>query len=52
MKSTLQQQTVMYSQLQPWSTAGAPPCMEQMSGPEIPPRTGNYYKVNNVAIIF
>lgn len=43
--TTPQQQTIMYSQLQPWSTAGAPPCMEQVSGPEIPPRTGNYYQV-------
>lgn len=40
------QQTIMYSQLQPWSTAGAPPCMEPVSGPEIPPRTGNYYQVH------
>lgn len=38
------EQTVMYSQLQPWSSAGAPPCMEQVSGPEIPPRTGVYYQ--------
>lgn len=37
-------QSVMYSQLQPWSTAGAPPCMEQISGPMIPPRTGTYYQ--------
>lgn len=37
-------QTVMYSQLQPWSTTGAPPCMEQVSGPLIPPRIGTYYQ--------
>lgn len=38
------EQTVMYSQMQPWSSAGAPPCMEQVSGPKIPIRTGEYYK--------
>lgn len=38
-------QTVMYSQLQPWATAGAPPCMEQVAGvPRVPPRIGNYYQ--------
>ncbi|KAG8247232.1 tektin-3-like [Homalodisca vitripennis] len=36
--------TVMYSQLQPWSAAGAPPCMEQVSGPLVPLRISNYYK--------
>ncbi|PSN29761.1 Tektin-3 [Blattella germanica] len=35
---------IMYSQLQPWSTVGAPPCMEQVSGPPIPTRIGNYYQ--------
>ena len=38
------EQTVMFSQLQPWSTAGAPPCLEPVSGPKIPPRTGEYYQ--------
>lgn len=38
------EQSVMYSQLQPWSTAGAPPCMEQVVGPEVPIRTGVYYQ--------
>lgn len=42
--TALPQQTVMYSQLQPWSTSGAPPCMEQVSGPPIPPRIGTYYQ--------
>lgn len=38
-------QTVMYSQLQPWSQAGAPPCLEQVSGPPIPARVGTFYQV-------
>lgn len=37
-------QSVMYSQLQPWSTAGAPPCMEQVSGPQIPQRIGTAFQ--------
>lgn len=41
-------QTVMYSQLQPWSTAGAPPCMEPVSGPAVPPRVGAAYQVRNL----
>jgi len=36
--------TIMYSQLQPWSAAGAPPCMEKVSGPGIPPRIQSYYQ--------
>uniref|UniRef100_A0A1B6C9Y6 Tektin n=1 Tax=Clastoptera arizonana TaxID=38151 RepID=A0A1B6C9Y6_9HEMI len=36
--------TVMYSQLHPWSTAGAPPCMDQVAGPLVPLRVSNYYK--------
>lgn len=39
------EQTVMYSQLQPWSTAGAPPCMEPISGPSVPPCVGTSYQV-------
>lgn len=35
--------TVMYSQLQPWSSVGAPPCVEQVSGAPIPPRIGSYF---------
>lgn len=38
--------SIMYTQLQPWSTAGAPPCLEQISGPPIPTRTGIYYNVS------
>lgn len=34
----------MYSQLQPWATAGAPPCLEPVSGPQIAPRIGTYYQ--------
>ncbi|XP_076240621.1 tektin-3 [Calliopsis andreniformis] len=37
-------ETVMYSQLQPWSTVGALPCMEQIAGPPIPIRVGEFYK--------
>nr|CAD7574103.1 unnamed protein product [Timema californicum] len=37
-------QTIMYSQLQPWSVVGAPPLMEQVSGPPVPTRVGNYYQ--------
>lgn len=37
-------ETVMYSQLQPWSTIGALPCMEQTAGSPIPTRIGQYYK--------
>lgn len=44
--STKFEQTVMYSQLQPWSTAGAPPCMEPVSGPSVPPRVGISYQVS------
>lgn len=45
--STKFEQTVMYSQLQPWSTAGAPPCMEPISGPSVPPRVGISYQVSS-----
>lgn len=41
-------ETVMYSQLQPWSTAGAPPCMERVKGSPIPMRTGLYYEVSDI----
>lgn len=34
--------TVMYSQLQPWSSVGAPPCVEQVAGDPVPPRVGSY----------
>ncbi|XP_011069058.1 PREDICTED: tektin-3-like [Acromyrmex echinatior] len=34
----------MYSQLQPWSTVGVLPCMEQVAGPPIPTRVGEFYK--------
>uniref|UniRef100_A0A336M057 Tektin n=1 Tax=Culicoides sonorensis TaxID=179676 RepID=A0A336M057_CULSO len=37
------QNRVMYSQLQPWSSVGAPPCIEQVVGEPIPPRIGNYF---------
>lgn len=39
------EQTVMYSQLQPWSTVGSPPCVEPVSGPTVAPRVGTYYQV-------
>ncbi|XP_046416816.1 tektin-3-like [Neodiprion fabricii] len=39
-----EQETVMYTQLQPWSSVRALPCMEQISGPPIPVRTGEYYR--------
>uniref|UniRef100_A0A6P7G6D6 Tektin n=1 Tax=Diabrotica virgifera virgifera TaxID=50390 RepID=A0A6P7G6D6_DIAVI len=31
-------------QVQPWSTVGATPCMEQVAGPPMPTRIGNYYQ--------
>ncbi|CAH0546023.1 unnamed protein product [Brassicogethes aeneus] len=37
-------ETVLYSQLQPWSTVAATPCMEQVAGPPIPTRIGTYYQ--------
>ncbi|XP_029045937.1 tektin-3-like [Osmia bicornis bicornis] len=37
-------ETVMYSQLQPWSTVGVLPCMEQIAGPPISIRVGEFYK--------
>ncbi|XP_050301748.1 tektin-3-like [Anthonomus grandis grandis] len=37
-------ETVLYSQLQPWSTVAATPCMEQVAGPPIPSRIGQYYQ--------
>ncbi|XP_020805235.1 tektin-3 [Drosophila serrata] len=45
-ESGVPQDTVMYSQLQPWSQAGAPPCMEPVTGPSIPPRVGAAYETN------
>uniref|UniRef100_A0A1A9X591 Tektin n=1 Tax=Glossina brevipalpis TaxID=37001 RepID=A0A1A9X591_9MUSC len=45
--STKFEQTVMYSQLQPWSMAGAPPCMEPVSGPSVPPRVGTSYQTTH-----
>lgn len=45
------EQTVMYSQLQPWSQAGAPPCLEQISGPMVPTRIGTYFKVSLFIIL-
>ncbi|KAJ8950155.1 hypothetical protein NQ314_008008 [Rhamnusium bicolor] len=39
-----QNETVLYSQLQPWSTVAATPCMEQVAGPPTPSRIGQYYK--------
>lgn len=44
-------ESVMYSQLQPWSTAGAPPCMEPVSGPSVPPRVGTSYQVSYTTYI-
>ncbi|XP_018566665.1 tektin-3-like [Anoplophora glabripennis] len=37
-------ETVLYSQLQPWSTVAASPCLEQVAGPPIPTRIGQYYQ--------
>ncbi|RZC34424.1 Tektin, AIP3, SCP-1, Atg14, and/or Myosin tail 1 domain containing protein [Asbolus verrucosus] len=37
-------ETVLYSQLQPWSTVAADPCMEQVAGPPMPVRIGQYYQ--------
>ncbi|CAH1099920.1 unnamed protein product [Psylliodes chrysocephalus] len=39
-----QKDSILYSQLQPWSTVGATPCMEQVAGPPMPHRIGTYYK--------
>ncbi|CAG9821830.1 unnamed protein product [Phaedon cochleariae] len=39
-----QNETVLYSQLQPWSTVAATPCMEQVAGPPMPTRIGQYYQ--------
>ncbi|XP_076301395.1 tektin-3 isoform X2 [Lasioglossum baleicum] len=44
-KSEKKRETVMYSQLQPWSTVGALPCMEQIAGPPVPVRVGEFYKI-------
>ncbi|CAH1367699.1 hypothetical protein MTP99_008975 [Tenebrio molitor] len=41
---TTKNETVFYSQLQPWSTVAADPCMEQVAGPPIPVRIGQYYQ--------
>lgn len=37
-------ETVLYSQLQPWSTVAATPCMEQVAGAPISTRIGEYFK--------
>ncbi|XP_035735201.1 tektin-3-like [Vespa mandarinia] len=37
-------ETIFYSQLQPWSTVGVLPCMEQIAGPPVPVRVGEFYK--------
>ncbi|KAK2575302.1 hypothetical protein KPH14_008151 [Odynerus spinipes] len=37
-------ETILYSQLQPWSTIGVLPCMEQIAGPPVPVRVGEFYK--------
>ncbi|XP_056642530.1 tektin-3-like [Diorhabda sublineata] len=37
-------ETVLYTQLQPWSTVAATPCMEQVAGTPVPTRIGNYYQ--------
>uniref|UniRef100_A0A0A9ZFA0 Tektin n=1 Tax=Lygus hesperus TaxID=30085 RepID=A0A0A9ZFA0_LYGHE len=37
-------QTIMFTQLQPWSAAGAPACMEKVSGPDVPARVSSYYQ--------
>ncbi|KAJ8974176.1 hypothetical protein NQ317_004853 [Molorchus minor] len=39
-----QKDTVLYSQLQPWSSVAATPCMEQVAGPPMPARLGQYYQ--------
>lgn len=31
-------------QFQPWSTVAAEPCMEQVAGPPVPTRIGQYYQ--------
>ncbi|XP_014248255.1 tektin-3-like [Cimex lectularius] len=35
--------TVMYTQLQPWSAAGAQPCMEPLNGPLVGQKTASFY---------
>ncbi|XP_076166184.1 tektin-3 [Ptiloglossa arizonensis] len=42
---TVKRETVLYSQFQPWSTVGILPCMEQIAGPQIPIRVGEFYKI-------
>ncbi|XP_043268143.1 tektin-3-like [Venturia canescens] len=37
-------ETVMYTQLQPWSSMGALPCMEQVSGSPVPAKVGEYFR--------
>lgn len=39
----MNEKTVMYTQLQPWSSVGAPPCLDQVVGEPVPPRIGTYY---------
>ncbi|KYQ48378.1 Tektin-3 [Trachymyrmex zeteki] len=43
-KTEKRTETVMYSQLQPWSAVGVSPCMEQVVGPPIPTRVREFYK--------
>ncbi|XP_072759740.1 tektin-3 isoform X2 [Anoplolepis gracilipes] len=38
-------ETVIYSQLQPWSTAGVPSCMEQVTDP-LSVRVGEFHKIS------
>ncbi|XP_043469321.1 tektin-3-like [Leptopilina heterotoma] len=37
-------ETVSYTQLQPWSSFLASPCMEQISGDPVPKKIGEFYK--------
>ncbi|XP_011298491.1 tektin-3 [Fopius arisanus] len=40
----MQTSTVMYTQLQPWSSVNVSPCMEKISGIPAPVRVGEHYK--------
>ncbi|XP_055383789.1 tektin-3-like [Condylostylus longicornis] len=40
----VEKQNTIYSQLQPWSSAFAPPCVEPVSGPSVPKRVGISYQ--------
>lgn len=37
--------TILYTQLQPWSSSNADPCMEIVAGPSVPTKLGISYKV-------